>query len=60
MGFIKDDWLLPLGALCLAVAIGMDRFLVRYEIIDFAIGVLIGLSMVLNLIGLHRSRNRVS
>ena len=60
MALIKDEWLLPFGGLCLAVAIGLDRFLVGDGILDFAVGVFIGLSMVLNLAGLYRSRDRNS
>lgn len=58
MGLIKDDWLIPLGGLSLATALLMDRFLVGNGILDFVIGVLIGVSMVLNLMGLYRSRRQ--
>ena len=55
MGLIKNEWLIPLGSICLALAIGIDRFLVGNGILDFTVGVLIGLSMVLNLTGLYRT-----
>ena len=58
MAIVKDEWLIPLGVLCLAAALLVDRFIPGEGILDFIIGVLIGLSMTLNLVGLYRSRNK--
>ncbi|MGY5878958.1 MAG: hypothetical protein RTV31_01850 [Candidatus Thorarchaeota archaeon] len=53
MALIKNEWLIPLGGICLAIAILADRFLLIDEpILDFIIGVLTGMSMMLNLVGL--------
>ena len=54
---LKDDWLIPLGGICLAVALVIDHFLPETEILSFLMGILIGLSITLNLVGLYRSRN---
>ena len=53
MALIKDEWLLPLGGICLAIALLADRFLmIEIPIVDFLVGVFTGLSLVLNLVGL--------
>jgi len=50
---LKDEWLLPLGGIFLAIAILAERFLVIDALIlDFLIGVSTGLALVLNLVGL--------
>ncbi|MFX0055384.1 MAG: hypothetical protein ACFFAX_09870 [Promethearchaeota archaeon] len=54
---VKNEWLIPLGGICLAVALLIDRFLPENEILSFVMGILIGLSITLNLVGLYRSRN---
>lgn len=54
---VKDSWLIPLGVICLAVALVIDHFLPEDNILSFLMGILIGLSITLNLVGLHRSRN---
>ncbi|MFW9847286.1 MAG: hypothetical protein ACFFD6_11085 [Candidatus Thorarchaeota archaeon] len=54
---MKNEWLIPLGCICLAIALLIDRFLPENEFLSFLIGILIGLSITLNLIGLYRSRN---
>lgn len=57
MAFLRDEWLIPIGGICLAAAILTDRFVpLEAAILDFIIGVLTGLSMVLNLVGLYRMR----
>jgi hypothetical protein len=57
-GIIKDDWLIPVGSICLAAAILSDRFIpVEAAILDFVIGVLTGLALILNLVGLYRMRS---
>jgi hypothetical protein len=57
-GIIKDEWLIPVGGICLAAAILSDRFIpLEAPILDFVIGVLTGLAMVLNLVGLYRMRS---
>ena len=62
MALIKDEWLIPIGGICLAIAILADRFLLIDEpILDFLIGVLTGMSMILNLVGLVKmGRNATS
>ncbi|RDE14785.1 MAG: hypothetical protein C4K47_03640 [Candidatus Thorarchaeota archaeon] len=53
---LKDRWLAPVGCTCLSIAVLMDRFVIGDGIIDFLIGVLIGMSIVLNLVALYRFR----
>lgn len=58
MALLRDEWLIPAGGFCLAVVILSDRLLaVNALILDFAVGVLTGVSIVLNLVGLYRMRN---
>ena len=56
MVLLKDRWLAPVGCTCLSIAVLMDRFVIGDGIIDFLIGVLIGMSIVLNLVALYRFR----
>ncbi len=59
MALIKDNWLIPIGGICLAIAILSDRFLmVDVPVLDFIIGVFTGMSVVLNLVGLYRMRSK--
>jgi len=59
VALIKDEWLIPIGGICLAVAILADRFLmVDIPILDFIIGILTGMSIVLNLVGLYKTSRR--
>ena len=58
MVVLKNEWLIPVGCICLAISILLDRFVVGDGILDFIIGILTGLSIVLNLVGLYRSRGR--
>ncbi len=61
MALIKDEWLLPLGGIFLAIAILADRFLVTDAgILDFIIGVFTGMSMVLNIVGLWKAGRKMS
>jgi hypothetical protein len=61
LALIKEEWLLPLGGICLAVAILADRFLVIDNgILDFIVGVFTGMSMVLNLVGLWKAGRKLS
>jgi hypothetical protein len=46
--------LIPIGGLCLASALLIDRFIGPGNLVDFAVGILVGLSIILNLVGLHR------
>ena len=56
MVLIKEEWLIPIGCICLAAAILAERFLiVEAPVLDFIIGVLTGMSVVLNLVGLYRT-----
>ncbi|MFX1261755.1 MAG: hypothetical protein ACFFAZ_06690 [Promethearchaeota archaeon] len=54
---LKNEWLIPLGGICLALALVIDHFLPETDILSFVIGILIGLSITLNLVGLYRYRN---
>ena len=57
MVLLHDEWLIPIGSMCLAVAILADRFLIiENSLLDFTIGMLTGISLVLNIIGLARTR----
>jgi len=57
MALMKDEWLIPVGVLCLAAAILSDRFLtIGGAVLDFVVGILVGVSIVLNLVGLYRMR----
>ena len=58
MVLLKNEWLIPVGCICLAISILLDRFVVGDGVLDFIIGILTGLSIVLNLVGLYRSRGR--
>jgi hypothetical protein len=57
MALMKDEWLIPVGVVCLAAAILSDRFLmIGGTVLDFVVGILVGVSIVLNLVGLYRMR----
>lgn len=60
MGILRDDLLIPVGGICLAAAILMDRFIGPGASVDFLVGLLTGLAIVLNLVGLYRRRNIAS
>ncbi len=60
LAILKNEWLIPIGCICLAASILLDRFIVGEGLVDFVIGVLTGSSIVLNLVGLYRSRNQIS
>jgi hypothetical protein len=61
LALIKEEWLLPLGGICLAIALLADRFLVIDNgIVDFLVGVLTGMSMVLNIVGLWKTGRKLS
>ncbi|MHA2601065.1 MAG: hypothetical protein AM324_002915 [Candidatus Thorarchaeota archaeon SMTZ1-83] len=55
---LKDEWLIPIGAICLAIALVIDRFLPETDVLSFLMGILIGLSITLNLVGLYRYRGK--
>ena len=57
MAILKDDLLIPVGGICLAAAILIDRFVGPGALVDFLVGLSTGLSIVLNLLGLYRRRN---
>ena len=46
--------LIPIGGICLAAAILLDRFIGPGTLVDFLVGLFTGLAIVLNLVGLHR------
>nr|KXH75344.1 MAG: hypothetical protein AM325_16195 [Candidatus Thorarchaeota archaeon SMTZ1-45] len=53
----RNGLLIPLGAICLAAALLIDRFIGSGFLVDFSVGVLTGMSIILNLVGLYRSAN---
>jgi hypothetical protein len=57
LAILKDDLLIPVGGICLAAAILIDRFVGPGALVDFLVGLFTGLSIVLNLLGLYRRRN---
>ena len=63
LALIKNEWLVPIGGICLAIALLADRFLVTavdVPLLDFLVGVLTGLSITLNLVGLVKMGRKVS
>jgi len=54
MAILRDDLLIPVGGICLAAALLIDRFVGSGSLVDFLVGILIGLSIILNLLGLYR------
>jgi len=60
MGILRDDLLIPVGGICLAAALLIDRFIGPGISVDFLVGILTGLSIALNLVGLYRRRNTTS
>ena len=54
MAILRDDMLIPVGGICLAAALLVDRFVGSGNLVDFLVGLLIGLSIILNLVGLYR------
>ena len=46
--------LIPIGGICLAAAILLDRFIGPGTLVDFLVGLFTGLAIVLNLVGLYR------
>ncbi|NHI90413.1 MAG: hypothetical protein EAX87_12905 [Candidatus Thorarchaeota archaeon] len=52
----KNGALIPFGGLCLSAALLIDRFAGTGTLVDFLVGLLTGLAIVLNLVGLYRSR----
>ncbi len=56
---IKEKYLLPLGVLCLAVALLIDRFMPVDVPTDFLVGVLSGMSVALDIVGLYKAGKRV-
>ncbi len=59
MGILRDDLLIPVGGICLAAALLIDRFIGPGITVDFLVGLLTGLSIALNLVGLYRRRKSV-
>jgi hypothetical protein len=54
---LKDEWLIPLGGIFLAIALLVNQFLVAdLLILNFVVGLFAGLSLVLNLVGLFKMR----
>lgn len=59
MVLVKDKYLIPIGVLCLAFAILVDRFLPQDSVTSFLVGVLTGISIVTNLVGLYREGRKL-
>ena len=52
---------MPLGGICLTIALLADRFLlIEVPIIDFVVGIFSGLALILNLFGLVKMSRKVS
>ena len=63
LALIKEEWLLPLGGICLAIAILADRFLapaLDIPVLDFLVGVFTGMALVLNLVGLVKMSRKAT
>ncbi len=56
MALLKDKYLIPIGVLCVAFALLIDRFLPVDSVTSFIVGILIGLSITLNVVGLYKAR----
>jgi len=56
MATLRSDLLIQIGGICLAVALLIDRFIGAGLLVDFFVGLLVGLSIALNLLGLYRTR----
>lgn len=56
MALLKDKYLIPIGMLCVAFALLIDRFLPVDSVTSFLVGILIGLSITLNVVGLYKAR----
>jgi hypothetical protein len=57
LAILRDDLLIPIGGICLAAALLIDRFAGLGVGVDFLVGLLTGLSIALNLAGLYKRRN---
>ena len=55
MAILKDDHLLPLGMVCLAIALVLERFASPLLAIDFFLGVLDGMAVTLMIAGLYKT-----
>ena len=53
MAVLRKDLMLPIGMISLALALLIDRFLPHDTLFDFIVGVLVGMSIVLNMAGIH-------
>ncbi|MHA1401920.1 MAG: hypothetical protein ACTSQE_16335 [Candidatus Heimdallarchaeaceae archaeon] len=61
MAPIKEEWLIPLGGICIAIAVILDRFLlIEIPIVDFLVGVFAGMDLVLNFFGLVKRRGKLN
>jgi len=54
---LKDEYLLPVGMISFTAAILVDQFLPPDALLSFVIGVLSGISIVLNIAGIMRIRH---
>jgi len=59
LGILRDDLLIPVGGICLATAIILDRFIGEGTLIDFLVGLFTGMAIILNLVGLYRSGKKL-
>ncbi|MDF1540566.1 MAG: hypothetical protein P1Q69_16840 [Candidatus Thorarchaeota archaeon] len=56
---LKEKYLLPLGVLCLAFALLIDRFMPVDWPTDFLVGVLSGMSVALNIAGIYKAGKKI-
>ena len=59
MALLKEKYLLPIGVICLAIALLIDRFLPVDSVTSFIVGMLSGMSVVLNMAGIYKAGKRV-
>jgi len=57
LALLKDEHLSPIGMICLSAAILVNRFLPPHPPLDFVVGLLTGISIVLNITGMIRFRH---
>ncbi|MHA1908153.1 MAG: hypothetical protein ACW98Y_12715 [Candidatus Thorarchaeota archaeon] len=59
MALLKDKYLLPIGIMCVAFALMIDRFLPVDSATSFLVGVLSGMSVVLNIVGIYKASRKI-
>lgn len=59
MAILKEKYLLPIGITCVAIALLIDRFLPVDSVTSFLVGVLSGMSVVLNMVGIYKASRKL-